>query len=102
MHPQFDHPADMLRYVRQIGALGGSLTLRYNEGTFELSGDELIFAAEDYDMGSSFEIVPTPLPAELSGPIEDATLPPLSNALKTLAMGLVLVAFIGVGLMLAL
>lgn len=89
---------DMLTHVESIGKAGGSLTLRYNEGDFTLTGDELLFAVEDYDMGAPFEIVPI----EPAGSEPDATPEPLSNAARVLAMATVAVAFIGLGLFLTL
>lgn len=50
--------ADMLTYVQEIGALGGTLTLEYDSGEITLSGDDLIRAAADYEMAEPFTIVP--------------------------------------------
>lgn len=60
---------EMLDYVRDIGALGGTLTLEYNSGELTLTGDELIQAAADYEMSEPFTIVPAstdPEPWELA------------------------------------
>lgn len=94
---------EMLNYVRDIGALGGALTLEYNSGEITLTGEELVQAAADYEMSEPFTIVPAstdPEPWELNTSTENATPDPLGNEARTLAIALVAVAFIGVGLML--
>lgn len=91
--------ADKIKYVREIGALGGTLTLEYNAGEITLTGDELIRAAEDYDMSEPFTIVPEePFPMELQEPIEDATPEPLGCIPRVLAMSIPLALFALVGL----
>lgn len=90
---------DKLKYIREIGALGGTLTLEYNAGEVTLTGDELIQAAADYDLSEPFEIVPDEeVPEELQEPIEDATPKPLGCVPKIAAMSIPLALFALVGL----
>lgn len=96
---EIDETVDKLNYIREIGALGGSLTLEYNAGEVTLTGDELIRAAADYDLSEPFEIVPDEaLPMELQEPIEDATPKPLGCIPKIAAMSIPLALFALVGL----
>ena len=59
---------ETIKYVRDIGALGGTLTLEYDSGEITLTGDDLIRAAADYDMSDPFTIdaEPDEVPWELS------------------------------------
>lgn len=96
---EIDEAADKIKYVQEIGALGGTLTLEYNAGEITLTGDELIQAAADYDLSEPFEIVPDEvLPVELQEPIEDATPKPLGCIPKIAAMSIPLALFALVGL----
>lgn len=49
--------AETIHYARTIGEQGGTLTLEYNEGEITLTGQDLVDAANDYDMGNAFTIV---------------------------------------------
>lgn len=90
---------DKIKYVQEIGALGGTLTLEYNAGEVTLTGDELIQAAADYDLSEPFEIVPEEvLPTELQEPIEDATPASLTWPFKIAAMSIPLALFALIGL----
>lgn len=59
---------ETIKYVQEIGALGGTLTLEYDSGEITLTGDDLIRAAADYELGDPFTIVPDSeeVPWELS------------------------------------
>lgn len=85
---------ETIKYVRDIGALGGTLTLEYNTGIFTLTGDELIFAADDYDMSDPFTIVTDSeeVPWELA---EDDGWTPYrpDNAAKLVTVGILVVGF---------
>lgn len=84
--------AEMLKYVREIGALGGTLTLIYDDDTLALSGDSLLFAADDY-AADPFTIAP----AELQEPIEPAPRVYLSHLGKVAAMAVPLALFALIG-----
>lgn len=88
-----DNTADMLKYVREIGALGGTLTLIYEDDTLALSGDSLLFAADDYD-ADPFTIAP----AELQEPIEPAPRVYPSTLGKVTAVSVPLGIFVLIGL----
>lgn len=50
MHTEtLNTPAKITSFTRDVGALGGTLTLSYHDAVVTLSGDGLIFAADDYD-----------------------------------------------------
>lgn len=49
MHPEtLDTPKKIIGYTRDIGALGGTLTLRFERTAWTLTGDDLIRAANTY------------------------------------------------------
>lgn len=87
--------ANMLTYVQEIGALGGTLTLEYDSGEITLTGDDLIRAAADYEMSEPFTIVPDSeeVPWELA---EDDGWTPYrpDNAAKLVTVGILVVGFV--------
>lgn len=91
--------ADLINYVRDIGALGGTLTLEYNEGQVTLTGDELIFAADDYDMGGAFTIVAEsePVPWELQN-VDEVAPVELGTGAKLFVAALIISCFAAIGL----
>ena len=57
MHTEtLDTPAKITNFTRDVGALGGTLTLKYLDAVVTLTGDGLIFAADDYEF-AQFTIV---------------------------------------------
>ena len=57
MHTEtLNTPAKITDFTRDVGALGGTLTLSYPDAVVTLSGDDLIFAADDYEF-APFTIV---------------------------------------------
>lgn len=84
---------EMLDYVRDIGALGGTLTLEYDSGELTLTGEELIQAAADYEMSEPFSIVPEPgVPWELANEVTEEEYAPGTFA-KLVVAGVLLSAF---------
>lgn len=88
---------ETIKYVQEIGALGGTLTLEYASGEITLTGDDLIRAAADYEMSEPFTIVTEPeenpdIPWELS---EDDGWTPYrpDNAAKLATAGVIVVGF---------
>lgn len=93
--------ADMLTYVQEIGALGGTLTLEYDSGEITLAGDDLIRAAADYDMSDPFTIVSEPeeTPWELAEADNTPNFVP-DNAAKLVFVGIMVVGFLAIGVIL--
>lgn len=89
---------ETIKYVRDIGALGGTLSLEYNAGIFTLTGDDLIFAADDYDMSDPFTIVTEPeeTPWELVEAVNTPNFVP-DNAAKLVFVGIMVVGFLALG-----
>lgn len=57
MHTEtLDTPTKITDFTRDVGALGGTLTLKYPDAVVTLTGDGLIFAADDYE-SAPFTIV---------------------------------------------
>lgn len=84
---------EMLDYVRDIGALGGTLTLEYDSGELTLTGEELVQAAADYSMDFPFVISPeTETPWELANEVTEEEYTPGTFA-KLAVAGIILSAF---------
>lgn len=89
---------EMLDYVRDIGALGGTLTLEYDSGELTLTGEELVQAAADYEMADPFTIVPDSEeePWELAEADNTPSFVP-DNAAKLVFVGIMVVGFLALG-----